>query len=87
VWSQDTAGGHGGEEGGNSGGEEVRDVVADAHGASRPWGRGRRRDGGWLCVVWAYRHTLGGAAGFGGGQVWARRRWAGVGWAACYCQG
>jgi hypothetical protein len=38
-------------------------------------------------MVWAYRHTHGGAAGFGGGRVWARRRWAGVGWAACYCQG
>jgi hypothetical protein len=39
--------------GGDSGGEEVHDVVADAHGAGRPWGGGRRRDGGWLCVVWA----------------------------------
>jgi hypothetical protein len=55
----------------------VRDVVADAHGAGRPWD----------AVVWAYRHTHGGAAGFGGGRVWARRRWAGVGGAACYCQG
>jgi hypothetical protein len=55
----------------------VRDVVADAHGAGRPWDT----------VVWAYRHTNGGAAGFGGGWVWARRRWAGVGGAACYCEG
>jgi hypothetical protein len=49
----------------------MRDLVADAHGAGRPWDT----------VVWAYRHTHGGATGFGGGRVWARRRWVGVGWA------
>jgi hypothetical protein len=42
----------------------VRDIVADAHGTGRPWD----------AVVWAYRHTHGGAAGFGGGRVWAGRR-------------